>query len=40
MPSERELEILVLAARGLPNRRIAATLHHSLSTVKRHPANA
>ena len=38
--SRRELEVLILAARGFPNRRIAATLHLSLSTVKRHLATA
>ena len=35
----RELEILLLAARGLPNGRIASSLHVSEATVKRHLAN-
>ena len=37
--SERETEILVLAARGLSNRLIAAELFISEGTVKRHLAN-
>jgi DNA-binding NarL/FixJ family response regulator len=37
--SGRELEILLLAARGLSNRRIADALHLSEATVKRHLAN-
>ena len=37
--SPRELEILLLAARGLSNDRIASSLHISQSTVKRHFAN-
>src|SRR5215207_4904265 len=38
-PSGRELEILLLVARGLSNRRIAASLTLSEATVKRHLAN-
>jgi DNA-binding NarL/FixJ family response regulator len=37
--SEREMEIVVLAARGLSNSRIASALHISEATVKRHLAN-
>ncbi len=37
--SERETEIVVLAARGLSNRLIAEELHISEATVKRHLAN-
>ena len=37
--SARELEILLLAARGLSNYQIATKLHLSESTVKRHLAN-
>jgi DNA-binding NarL/FixJ family response regulator len=37
--SARELEILLLAARGLSNERIASTLHIAETTVKRHLAN-
>lgn len=37
--SARELEILLLAARGLGNRRIARYLHVAEGTVKRHLAN-
>jgi DNA-binding NarL/FixJ family response regulator len=35
----RELEILLLAARGLSNEHIASSLHLSGATVKRHLAN-
>ena len=35
----RELEILLLAARGLSNEHIASSLHISEATVKRHLAN-
>ena len=37
--SERETEVLVLAARGLSNRKIARELHLSEATAKRHLAN-
>ncbi len=37
--SERELEVLLLAARGLSNRQIAYHLQLSETTVKRHLAN-
>jgi DNA-binding NarL/FixJ family response regulator len=37
--SARELEIVLLAARGLSNRLIARSLHISEATVKRHLAN-
>jgi ATP/maltotriose-dependent transcriptional regulator MalT len=37
--SAREMEILVLVARGLSNRQIADSLLLSESTVKRHLAN-
>jgi DNA-binding NarL/FixJ family response regulator len=37
--SARELEVLLLSARGLSNGRIARSLHLSEATVKRHLAN-
>jgi DNA-binding NarL/FixJ family response regulator len=37
--SARELEVLLLSARGLSNGRIAYSLHLSEATVKRHLAN-
>ena len=37
--SERETEVLVLAARGISNRLIGEELHISEATVKRHLAN-
>jgi DNA-binding NarL/FixJ family response regulator len=37
--SQRETEVVVLAARGLPNARIAEELGISKATVKRHLAN-
>jgi DNA-binding NarL/FixJ family response regulator len=37
--SARELEILLLAARGLSNREIAGSLHIAEATVRRHLAN-
>ncbi len=37
--SQRETEVVVLAARGLPNCRIARELYISEGTVKRHLAN-
>ena len=37
--SGRELEVLVLVARGMSNHQIAASLHLSEATVKRHLAN-
>jgi DNA-binding NarL/FixJ family response regulator len=38
--SVREMEILVLVARGLSNRQVAVSLRVSEATVKRHLANA
>ena len=38
--SERESEVLVLAARGLTNREMAERLHLSVNTVKTHLRNA
>ena len=38
--SGRELEIVLLASRGLSNRRIASRLHLAEATVKRHVSNA
>ena len=37
--SARELEVLLLASRGLSNGRIASSLHIAEATVKRHLAN-
>ena len=37
--SDRELEVLLLAARGLGNRQIATSLHVAEATIKRHLAN-
>jgi ATP/maltotriose-dependent transcriptional regulator MalT len=37
--SARELEILLLVARGLSNHQIATSLHVAEATVKRHLAN-
>lgn len=37
--TERETEVVVLAARGLSNREIAQELHISEATIKRHLAN-
>ena len=37
--SERETEVVVLAARGLSNRLIGKELHISEATIKRHLAN-
>jgi DNA-binding NarL/FixJ family response regulator len=37
--SERELEVLLMVARGMSNHQIAISLHLSEATVKRHLAN-
>jgi DNA-binding NarL/FixJ family response regulator len=37
--SERELEVLLLVARGMSNHQIAVSLHLSEATIKRHLAN-
>ncbi|MGB3681909.1 MAG: response regulator transcription factor [Rubrobacteraceae bacterium] len=37
--TDREMEVLLLAARGLSNRRIASSLYLSEATVSRHLAN-
>jgi DNA-binding NarL/FixJ family response regulator len=37
--SERELEVLLMVARGMSNHQIAVALHLSEATVKRHLAN-
>jgi len=39
VPSARQLEILLLASRGLSNRQISARLHLTEGTVKRHLAD-
>ncbi len=39
VPSKREMEILLLAARGMTNRQIASRLEIAEGTVKRHLAN-
>jgi DNA-binding NarL/FixJ family response regulator len=39
VPSRREMEILLLAARGMSNRQIASHLDLAENTVKRHLAN-
>src|SRR5215217_3292459 len=39
LPSKRELEILLLVARGMSNRKITSRLGISEATVKRHLAN-
>src|SRR5215217_4110423 len=39
LPSKRELEILLLVARGMSNRKITSRLDISEATVKRHLAN-
>jgi DNA-binding NarL/FixJ family response regulator len=37
--SERELEVLLMVARGMSNQQIAVSLHLSEATIKRHLAN-
>ncbi len=37
--SERELEVLLMVARGMSNHKIAISLHLSEATIKRHLAN-
>jgi DNA-binding NarL/FixJ family response regulator len=37
--SERELEVLLMVARGMSNHQIATSLHLSEATIKRHLAN-
>ena len=37
--SGREMEVLLLVARGLSNGQVARALHLSVATVKRHLAN-
>jgi DNA-binding NarL/FixJ family response regulator len=37
--SERELEVLLMVARGMSNQQIATSLHLSEATIKRHLAN-
>jgi DNA-binding NarL/FixJ family response regulator len=37
--SERELEVLLMVARGMSNHQIAVSLHLSQATIKRHLAN-
>jgi DNA-binding NarL/FixJ family response regulator len=37
--SDREMEVIVLVARGFSNRQVATQLHISEATIKRHLAN-
>ena len=37
--SGRELEVLLMVARGMSNHQIAVSLHLSEATIKRHLAN-